>query len=39
MFFDELLDRHPRFRLAGEPTYTVSTLVNGARTLPVLLDG
>jgi len=39
VFFDELLARHPRFRLAGEPTYTVSTLVNGARTLPVVLDG
>lgn len=39
VFFEELLSRHPRFRLAGEPTYTSSTLVNGARTLPVVLDG
>ena len=39
VFFEELLARHPRFRLAGEPTYTSSTLVNGARTLPVVLDG
>jgi cytochrome P450 len=39
VFFEELLARHPRFRLAGEPTYTRSTLVNGARTLPVVLDG
>ncbi len=39
VFFEELLARHPRFRLAGEPTYTSSTLVNGARTLPVVLGG
>lgn len=39
VFFEELLTRHPRFRLAGEPAYTRSTLVNGARTLPVVLDG
>ena len=39
VFFEELLARHPRFRLAGEPTYTCSTLVNGARTLPVVLGG
>jgi len=39
VFFDELMARHPRFTLAGEPTYTASTLVNGARTLPVLLAG
>jgi cytochrome P450 len=39
VFFEELLTRHPRFRLAGEPTYTSSTLVNGARSLPVVLDG
>jgi len=39
VFFEELLARHPRFTLAGAPTYTASTLVNGARTLPVLLGG
>ena len=39
VFFEELLARHPRFRLAGEPTYTSSTLVNGARSLPVVLEG
>jgi cytochrome P450 len=39
VFFEELLARHPRFRLAGEPTYTSSTLVSGARTLPVALAG
>jgi cytochrome P450 len=39
VFFEELLARHPRFRLAGEPTYTRSTLVGGARTLPIALAG
>ena len=37
VFFEELVARHPRFSLAGEPTYTSSTLVSGARTLPVVL--
>ena len=39
VFFEELLARHPRFTLAGEATYTRSTLVAGARTLPVALAG
>ena len=39
VFFEELLDRYPRYRLDGEPTYTSSTLVNGARTMPVVLSG
>ena len=39
VFFEELLARHPRFRLAGDPEYTPSTLVNGARVLPVDLGG
>ncbi len=38
IFFEELLGRYPRFLLAGEPTYTSSTLVSGAETLPVLLS-
>ena len=37
IFFEELLARFPAFRLAGEPDYTRSTLVRGARALPVLL--
>ena len=39
VFFEELLGRYPDWRLAGEPTYTRSTLVNGARSLPVVLAG
>ena len=39
VFFEELVARHPGFVLAGEPTYTRSTLVSGARSLPVVLDG
>jgi cytochrome P450 len=39
IFFDELLARFPDYALAGEPTYTASTLVNGARTMPVSLIG
>jgi cytochrome P450 len=39
IFFDELLTRHPGFTLDGEPDYTSSTLVSGARTLPVRLSG
>ncbi len=40
VFFEELLGRYPAWpRLAGEPTYTRSTLVNGARSLPVVLAG
>ena len=39
IFFEELLARHPAFALAGEPEYTASTLVSGARTLPVRLAG
>jgi len=39
IFFEELLARYPRYRLHGEPSYTASTLVNGARFMPVLLSG
>jgi cytochrome P450 len=39
IFFGELLARFPDYALAGEPTYTASTLVNGARTMPVSLLG
>jgi cytochrome P450 len=37
IFFEELLARFPAFELSGEPAYTRSTLVRGARTLPVVL--
>jgi cytochrome P450 len=39
IFFEELLARHPTFALDGEPDYTPSTLVSGARTMPVRLAG
>jgi cytochrome P450 len=39
IFFDELLARYPGFGLDGEPDYTLSTLVSGARALPVRLAG
>ena len=39
LFFEQLLARHPSFALDGEPEYTSSTLVSGARTLPVRLVG
>ncbi len=39
IFFEELLARHPGVELDGEPEYTPSTLVSGARTLPVRLAG
>jgi cytochrome P450 len=39
IFFEELLARYPGYRLAGEPVYTSSTVVNGARSLPVVLGG
>ncbi|HZM54271.1 MAG TPA: cytochrome P450 [Acidimicrobiales bacterium] len=39
IFFEELLARYPRYRIHGEPSYTASTLVNGARSMPVLLTG
>jgi cytochrome P450 len=39
IFFEELLARFPDFALAGAPTYTASTLVSGARTMPVSLIG
>jgi cytochrome P450 len=38
IFFEELLASYPSYRLLGEPTYTRSTLVNGARTMPVVLE-
>ena len=38
IFFTELLARFPRFELGGDPVYTRSTLVSGARSLPVVLD-
>ncbi|MGO8873051.1 MAG: cytochrome P450 [Acidimicrobiales bacterium] len=37
IFFEELLAHYPEYRLEGEPTYTRSTLVNGARRMPVVL--
>jgi cytochrome P450 len=37
LFFDELLSRYPNFELGGPATYTRSTLVSGAATLPVRL--
>ena len=37
ILFEELLARFPAFELSGEPTYTLSTLVRGARALPVVL--
>ncbi len=39
IFFEELLARYPGFGLDGEPDYTPSTLVSGARALPVRLAG
>jgi cytochrome P450 len=38
IFFEELLNRYPEYQLAGPPEYTVSTLVSGARSLPVRLS-
>ena len=38
IFFEELLARFPAFELSGEPDYTRSTLVRGARALPVVLS-
>jgi len=38
IFFEELLRRFPSFELTGEPTYTRSTLVNGAHVMPVTLS-
>ncbi|MGO9743274.1 MAG: cytochrome P450 [Roseiarcus sp.] len=37
IFFEELLAHFPSFELSGEPTYTSSTLVRGARAMPVVL--
>ena len=37
VFFEEFLARFPAFELAGEPDLTRSTLVRGARLMPVLL--
>jgi cytochrome P450 len=37
IFFEELLDRFPNYEVAGEPTYTASTLVRGASSLPMVL--
>lgn len=39
IFFEELLARFPHYALEKEPTYTRSTLVSGARAMPVLLSG
>jgi cholest-4-en-3-one 26-monooxygenase len=36
-FLDELLRRHPRYELAGEPTRVASTLIAGMHSLPVVL--
>jgi cytochrome P450 len=38
IFFEELLARYPGYHLAGPPEYTVSTLVRGARAMPVRLS-
>ena len=37
IFFEEFLGRFPDYELAGDATYTSSTLVRGARTMPVVL--
>jgi cytochrome P450 len=37
VFFEEFLARFPDYELAGEPDLTRSTLVRGARSMPVLL--
>ena len=39
LFFEQLLARYPAFVLDGEAEYTSSTLVSGARSLPVRLSG
>jgi cytochrome P450 len=39
IFFEKLLARYPGFGLDGEPDYTPSTLMCGARSLPVRLAG
>jgi cytochrome P450 len=38
IFFEEFLARFPGYQLAGEPTRTPSTLVRGARAMPVVLE-
>ena len=38
VLFEELLVRFPSYELAGEPELTASTLVRGARWMPVVLD-
>ncbi len=37
VLFDELLDRFPRFEVAGEPSWVRSTLVRGMDHLPVAM--
>jgi len=37
VFWEELLARYPAFEVAGPPEMTVSTLVRGPRSLPVVL--
>jgi cytochrome P450 len=37
IFFEELFARFPDYELRGEPEYSRSTLVRGARTMPVQL--
>jgi cytochrome P450 len=37
IFFEEFLARFPGYRLSADPTYTRSTLVRGARAMPVRL--
>ena len=37
IFFEEFLARFPGYQLSGDPTYTRSTLVRGARAMPVRL--
>jgi len=37
--FEELLARHPRDEVVGEPAWLRSTVMHGLVTLPVALDG
>jgi cytochrome P450 len=38
VMFEELLQRWPRFELAGEPELLASTLINGVTRMPVTLE-
>jgi cytochrome P450 len=39
VMFEELLARHPRYEVVGEPAWLRSTVMHGLVTLPVALDG